>query len=138
MYGAKDLCIESLMELVNDNDIFRYYIKHPWKIGTKFRSELRESDGKSCYIFPYQGKLLYKDYKTGNTYNAFMYVMHKFSLTLPEALAVINNDFQLGLYTRINQVGLFRTKGAGKKDPEFDIDKVSKKIIVATCHPLLW
>jgi len=127
MYGAKDLNIDNLKELVNDDDIFRYYINEPWKVGVKFRSELRTSNGKSCYIFPYQGKLLYKDYKTGKTYNSFMYVMEKFSLTLPEALAVINNDFQLGLYTRINRVGLFRAKGTGVRNPDFDINKVSKK-----------
>jgi len=91
-YLTKDL----LLSKITQEEIFRYYIPSFKKVGTKFKSELREDPNASCIISPYNGALWYKDFgDTHKAVNCFGYVMWKYDTTFPEALTMIADDFNI-------------------------------------------
>jgi hypothetical protein len=60
---------------------------------------LREDRSPTCSIVPWKGKVIYKDFGSGDSHDCFSYVQAKFGLTFSEAMRVIDTDFGLGLQT---------------------------------------
>lgn len=98
--GYEELNKANILSKITEYDIFRYYIKDFKSTGRKFCSELRQDVHPSCSIkvLP-SGIAIYKDFASGETYNAFSYVQKKYTLNFYEALNVISNDFNLGLHS---------------------------------------
>ena len=98
--GYKILSVDNILKKVTEYDIFKYYIVGFDKPGKKFRSEIRMDKNPSCSIkIMGFSKAIYRDWATGETYDCFKYVQHKYNLTYYECLKVISNDFNLGLYS---------------------------------------
>ena len=49
---------------ISEYDIFVYYCPRFKELGKKFSSDLREDKSPTVYITPYNGKLLYKDWRS--------------------------------------------------------------------------
>jgi hypothetical protein len=87
----------SILSHISEYDIFRFYCPAFKDIAVKFCSELRKDQTPTCSIVPWNGRLLYKDFGTGDTFDCFDYVMTKYGLKFSECLRVIDTDFGLGL-----------------------------------------
>ena len=90
---------DSILCKISEYDIFRYYCHNFKNYGDKFCSELREDRSPTCSIVPWKGKVIYKDFGSGDSHDCFSYVQTKFGLTFSEAMRVIDTDFGLGLQT---------------------------------------
>tara|TARA_R100000322_G_scaffold967_1_gene641 strand:+ start:461 stop:1492 length:1032 start_codon:yes stop_codon:yes gene_type:complete len=89
---------EVILEKITEYDIFRHYCFSFKILNKKFCSELRKDNKPSVSIVNYKGGLLYKDFgHPEHTFNCFGYVQYKYNVTFPEALTIIDNDFNLGL-----------------------------------------
>ena len=89
---------EVILEKITEYDIFRHYCFNFKILNKKFCSELRKDNKPSVSIVNYKGSLLYKDFgHPDHTFNCFGYVQYKYNVTFTEALAIIDNDFNLGL-----------------------------------------
>ena len=88
---------DSILSLVSEYDIFKFYCPPFKDLNKKFKSELRVDNSPTCSITYYNRKLLYKDFGRGDSYDCFSYVQAKYNLNFIEALKVIDNDFGLGL-----------------------------------------
>ena len=103
MYNTKGyeiLSVDNILKKVTEYDIFKYYIVGFDKPGKKFCSEIRMDKNPSCSIkIMTNSKAIYRDWATGETYDCFKYVQHKYNLTYYECLKVISNDFNLGLHS---------------------------------------
>ena len=88
---------DSILCKISEYDIFRYYCHNFKNFGDKFCSELREDRSPTCSIVPWKGKVIYKDFGSGESHDCFSYVQAKFGLTFSEAMRVIDTDFGLGL-----------------------------------------
>jgi len=88
---------DSILCKISEYDIFRYYCHNFKNFGDKFCSELREDRSPTCSIVPWKGRVIYKDFGSGESHDCFSYVQAKFNLTFSEAMRVIDTDFGLGL-----------------------------------------
>mgnify|MGYP003656376998 FL=1 len=88
---------DSILCKISEYDIFRYYCHNFKNYGDKFCSELREDRSPTCSIVPWKGKVIYKDFGSGDSHDCFSYVQAKYGLTFSEAMRVIDTDFGLGL-----------------------------------------
>ena len=61
-----------------------------------FCSELRRDKSPTCSVRAFDGKLFYKDFSTGESYDALGYIQQKYGIKFRKALAFINRDFSLG------------------------------------------
>lgn len=86
-----------ILEKITEYDIFRHYCHNFKEFNTKFCSELRRDNNPTCSIIYLNGKLLYKDFGTGESHDCFSYVQARYNLTFIEALKVIDTDFGLNL-----------------------------------------
>tara|TARA_R110000851_G_scaffold45887_1_gene112029 strand:- start:130 stop:1167 length:1038 start_codon:yes stop_codon:yes gene_type:complete len=93
------LSVDTVRKLINDEQIFRYYIEYDFNVGDVFTSPLRKDTNPSFGIYynTHIGKLMYNDYNsTGG--DVFIFVKEFYKLhSITEALKVINHDLQLGL-----------------------------------------
>ena len=90
---------ENILKRISPYDIFYHYVGN-FEVGKIINSPLR-SDVKpsfGIYVSKYTGDLMYNDFKVGSG-NCFDFVMKKYYCNYFEALAIINRDFHLGLYT---------------------------------------
>tara|TARA_R110002074_G_scaffold237241_5_gene409146 strand:- start:81 stop:1067 length:987 start_codon:yes stop_codon:yes gene_type:complete len=99
-YIARDaLTKESLLSLVSQYDVFKYYIPTFKVIGRKFCSDLRKDRSPTCSIIKISGgTLIYKDFGNGASYTCIRYVQSKYNLKYPDALMRIAHDFGLSKY----------------------------------------
>ena len=88
---------DSILCKISEYDIFRYYCHNFKNYGDKFCSELREDRSPTCSIVPWKGKVIYKDFGSGDSHDCFSYIQAKYGLTFSEAMRVIDTDFGLGL-----------------------------------------
>jgi len=88
---------DSILSLISEYDIFKFYCSPFRDLNKKFKSELRVDNSPTCSITYINNRLLYKDFGRGDSYDCFGYVQAKYNLTFIEALKVIDNDFGLGL-----------------------------------------
>lgn len=88
----KDFILQHLTE----EQIFGYYLGSFINKKKLFCSNLRKDHKPTCSLYRNKsGTLIYKDFATGQSLNAFGYVMELFHCTYPEALRIIANDFGL-------------------------------------------
>ena len=125
--GYKILSTENILKKVTEYDIFKYYITGLEGPGKKFCSEIREDKNPSCSIKVFSsGKALYKDWASGDSYDCFKYIQHKYNLTYYECLKVISNDFNLGF--EYEDIELVKTMGVIgnhiKKQPKYSDTKI--------------
>jgi len=98
------LSIENIRKLVNDEQIFRYYIDYDFKVGDIFHSPLRKDKNPSFGIYynKHYNKLMFNDYN-GTGGDVFTFVQKLFSFnTITEGLNQINQDFDLNLTPQYN------------------------------------
>lgn len=86
---------EDILSRVTEEAIWRRYCTNFNYIGKSFLSELYRDNNPGCYIFYKDGKLIYKDHGTGESYDCFAYVMTKFMVGFSEALKIIASDFNI-------------------------------------------
>lgn len=99
--GFELLSEEVILQKIREYDIFKYYIPDFKEINKKFKSPFRDDSDPSCCIQEWQGKLFYKDFGNGQSFNSIGFVQYKFGISYFEALSVISNDFNLGLHSKI-------------------------------------
>jgi hypothetical protein len=93
-----DVTLDNIYARISDYDIFRHYIPSFTEINKPFLSELRvDKSPNSVRIFRKGDNLFYKDFATKENYSAISYVMKKYNISFPQALNLINYDFELGL-----------------------------------------
>jgi hypothetical protein len=85
----------NILEYVTEKEIFQYYISNFKRINRPFSSELREDKNPSCVINTYNGRLIYKDFSTKESYNCFGYVMRLYSCSFIDAINIIKRDFNI-------------------------------------------
>lgn len=98
MYGIKkDLTAEHILELVSEEEIFRHYFGHEFRIGVCYVSNLRGDDSSPSLNFYYNenGRLRYKDFGHSQG-SCFDYVKELYGVSFYESLKIINQDFGLG------------------------------------------
>lgn len=101
---------ENILKKISEYDIFNYYIDENFKINEVFSSPLREKDiNPSFGIFNSSNGLRFKDLATGKHGDCFQFVMEKYNYTFPEALRIIDVDFDLKLGNYNNAIKF--TKG---------------------------
>jgi len=88
-----------ILSMISEYDIFRFYCNPFRDVNHRFCSELRKDTNPTCKIVFLRGKLIYKDFATGDALDCFDYICKKFNLTFIEALKVVDADFGLGLTT---------------------------------------
>lgn len=89
---------------LTEEQIFAYYIGSFIYKKKLFRSNLRKDNNPTCSLYRNKSNtLIYKDFATGQSLNAFGYVMELFHCTYPEALRIIANDFGLIKDTNIKK-----------------------------------
>jgi hypothetical protein len=94
MFGGVDHPTkESILKKVTEYQIFSHYCKNFKELNKPFLSELYIDTKASCRIIYYNGKLLYKDFGNGSSFNCFSYIMAKYNCTFNECLKIIANDF---------------------------------------------
>tara|TARA_B110000259_G_C14030841_1_gene406601 strand:+ start:1802 stop:2791 length:990 start_codon:yes stop_codon:yes gene_type:complete len=101
MYGKRELTLDNIRDKVNSFDLFAYYCSTFKKIDDKFCSELRQDKFPTCCIYAFAGKLFYKDFATGESFDDLGYIRHKYNIDFRGALHLINRDFNLDLGSAI-------------------------------------
>jgi len=86
---------EEILSKISEFDIFRYYCHNFQTLDISFISELRDEKNASCRVTDKYGKLIYKDFGTGESYECINYVMRKYGANYYEALNIIANDFKI-------------------------------------------
>jgi hypothetical protein len=90
-----------ILSKITEYDIFRHYCSNFKAVGDKFCSDLRKDNSPTVSIIQWNNKLLYKDFgRADHSFDCFGYVSYKYSVTFIEALAIISNDFGLGLTSK--------------------------------------
>ncbi len=86
---------QEILSKISEYDIFKKYIYNFIELEQPFVSELRSSDTANCRITARYNSLVYKDFKTGDSYDCWNYVMTKFRCNYFEALNIIVADFNI-------------------------------------------
>ena len=129
MYGKRELTLENIRSKVSSFDLFTYYCAPFKKIDDKFCSELRQDKSPTCSIYAYSGKLFYKDFATGESFDDLGYIKNKYNATFREALVYINRDFNLDLGNEVI-VGTPTMQFFGVPDKKINIDSYIKETAV--------
>jgi len=93
-----------ILSKITEYDIFVYYCPNFKQLGKQFRSDLRDDKSPTVSIIPYNGKLLYKDFGSDHSFNCFDYVAAKYNCTFYDALRIIDNDFNLNLSSKNEEI----------------------------------
>ena len=99
MYNLQDaltnISIEDIMSKVSEYELWKYYCPNFETIDKSFKSELYKDNNPACRIYYNNGKLLYKDFGTQQSYSVLEYIKTKYNCTYKECLNIINNDFKI-------------------------------------------
>ena len=97
--GEYSITLDMIREKVDDYQIFAFYIGYDFKLGESIKSPLRRDDNPSFSVFRsgYAGKLLYKDFSTGESGDVISFLEKLLNLNFGEVLKTINRDLSLGL-----------------------------------------
>ena len=117
---------ELILRIISEEQIFTHYGVDIKK--GLFCSKLRPDHRPTCALFRNKrGRLMYKDFGTGQCFDCFAYVMEKFQCSYYMALQIIANDF-----------GIIRRKDLIKHRPKIEYsgikfeEKESAKIQIQT------
>lgn len=124
----------SILEKVNQFDIFKAYINNFQELGKKFRSELRQDKNPTCLINRYGDTLLYRDFAINDKLDCFAYIMKKYTVTFQQSLEMINLDFKLRLMPKTKII--YTPKPVIITD--FDISKIEKAPTELEVHLRDW
>jgi len=92
---------ENILSRVKEEDLFKYYLKRDSSEKGLHTNPLRNDNHAGCAFFTSdQGRLLFQDFATAETYDIFRVVQEKYNLNFWEALVRINQDFKLRLGTK--------------------------------------
>ncbi len=87
---------EFILNRISEFDIFKMYCSGFKELNQSFKSEFYNDTNPGCRIYQKpDGRLSYKDFGTGDSFDCFSYVQRKWNLTFNECLNVILNDFGL-------------------------------------------
>ena len=128
----KDLTPENILRLISEEDVFRHYIGQDFVLGSSSSPLRKGDDSPSFSIFASNRSkynLRFKDHATGKSGSCFDFVMMKYCLTYGEALAVINNDFNLGLDVQTSKYAKSVQAGFTYKEIEYPIIKTNIEVI---------
>jgi len=99
MYNLQDaltsISIDDIMSKVSEYELWKYYCPNFETIDKSFKSELYKDNNPACRIYYNNGKLLYKDFGTQQSYSVLEYIKTKYNCTYKECLNIINNDFKI-------------------------------------------
>jgi len=85
-----------ILSKISEYDIFKRYCKNFSEIDVSFLSELRISDTPNCRIHIHSNNhLRYKDFKSGEYYDCWNYIMVKYQCNYYEALNIVAADFKI-------------------------------------------
>lgn len=96
-FKSKWISEEDLSFLISDYDIYKKYIGESFSINKAISSPFREDSNPSFSIFRSHktGKLLFKDFGTGETGGAVRFVQLLFNVPFKDAIDIIMGDFNL-------------------------------------------
>ena len=94
----KPLNSSNILNIVPEEEIYKYYLGYDFDIGRCYKSVLRKGDDTPSLNFYYNSRnvLCYKDFGHSQG-NVFEFVKNYFECSYFEALQRINQDFRLGL-----------------------------------------
>lgn len=118
---------ENILLLISEEDIFRKYITKNFEIGGVFCSPLRTGDNHPSFAVYYNRfihKLMYKDHGNGSDGgDCFKFIMRLYNCSFWEACNKINNDFNLNLGGKSQDLNLIK-----QFNEEISIKKEKKDI----------
>jgi len=124
---------ENILLLISEEDIFRKYINKNFEIGEVFSSPLRTGDNHPSFGVYYNRfihKLMYKDHGNGGDGgDCFKFIMKLYKCDFWEACNKINNDFNLYLGGKSQDLSLVRQveKELNEKREKKDIKFLSQE-----------
>lgn len=97
----KEVSKENIFDKINSYDIFKKYVTGFQEIGKAFCSELREDRKPTCKIIPSNNRLIYRDFAETGFLDCFDYIQKKYNVGFQESMEMINEDFNLGLLSKM-------------------------------------
>ncbi|TXG80984.1 MAG: hypothetical protein E6R13_07160 [Spirochaetes bacterium] len=93
----KPLNADNILEIVPEEEIYKYYLHHDFELGRCYKSILRKDKIPSLnFYYNASNRLCYKDFGHSQG-NVFEFVKNLHECSYFEALQIINKDFNLGL-----------------------------------------
>lgn len=86
---------EEILYKISEYDIFKKYIHNFIELDVSFMSELRNTDTANCRITDKYNSLIYKDFKSGDSYDCWNYIMKKYYCSFHESLNIVATDFNI-------------------------------------------
>lgn len=86
---------EEILSKISEYYIFKKYIHNFIELDVSFMSELRTTDTANCRVTDKYNSLVYKDFKSGDSYDCWNYVMKKYYCSFRESLNIIATDFNI-------------------------------------------
>lgn len=102
MFGTKNvhtapLSQKAILDRVSEYDLWTHYLGH-CTINKAFNSPLRKDKRPSAVLYvATNGKILLKDFGTGQSYDVFKFLQELKNYSYSEALLTIDGDFSLGM-----------------------------------------
>ena len=91
----KELTAKNILDLISEEEIYRYYLPKEFKFNVPFSSPLRIDKIPSFVIGSKNKSFRYKDFATGDTGNCFNFVMQLYNINFNNALIQIVSDFNI-------------------------------------------
>lgn len=126
----EDCDSKDILELITEEQIFEHYLGVSVQYREPFRSPLRKDNNPTCKFFiGDSGKLLMKDFSGHFFGDCFAVVMYTYSCNYRDALLIVDQEFQLGLYSAPIS-GEKHTKPVAKKEVRERPDTAAKQIAI--------
>lgn len=94
--GHFSITRENILDLITEEELFKFYCSTFEKQDEFFKSELRKESKASCKITDFGGFLLYKDFGSPEKgVNIWGYIMRKHNVDYRSALDIVASDFNL-------------------------------------------
>lgn len=114
----KELNVKNILNIISQEDIYKYYLPKEFKFNVPFSSPLRVDKVPSFVIGGSNKNYRYKDFATGDTGNCFNFVMNLYNINFNNALIQIVSDLNIRSYFIIPNSSLtLSTKKAEYKNP---------------------
>lgn len=121
----ESLCKDNILRYITERAIFERYLGHSVEIKEMYLSPLREESTPSFNIYEnrYNGRLWFNDYG-GISGDCFKLVEELYGETFMDALARINQDFNLGLgsaFSTVPNIAEYTRQPLTKKEFEIEV-----------------
>jgi len=91
----KELTAKNILDLISEEEIYRYYLPKEFKFNVPFSSPLRIDKIPSFVIGGKNKSFRYKDFATGDMGNCFNFIMQLYNINFNNALIQIVSDFNI-------------------------------------------